>query len=384
VADESQRARVAALVEARAPREPRDWVVVKRKDAASGLTLGIARPIGAGLDEIRRAALVNLAGGLLIAGVALVGILPLSRRMTRDLERVTAGAERLASGDLEARVPVRSHDEFGRLAATFNRMAEELRAHQQQLLEQERLRKELELSRRIQEELLPRQPLDAQFVEAQGVSIPAREVGGDFFNYFALPGERLALLVGDVSGKGMPAALLMANLQATLSSRLPMEDDLAALARHLDDEIHAASSRTTFVTLFLAVLERGGQALRYVNAGHNPPFLLRAGAEPVTLGPTGRPLGLLPGGGYEEERVALAPADLLFLYTDGLTEAENAAEEPFGEARLVAALREAARDGVDGVLRHVEEAAARFRGATEAADDATLLAIRFGTHTSGA
>jgi sigma-B regulation protein RsbU (phosphoserine phosphatase) len=190
--------------------------------------------------------------------------------------------------------------------------------------------------------------------------------------------------VGDVSGKGMPAALLMANLQATLRSRLPMEDDLAALARHLDDEIHAASSRTTFVTLFLAVLECGGEALRYVNAGHNPPFLLRAGAEPVTLGPTGRPLGLLPGGGYEEERVALAPADLLFLYTDGLTEAENAAEEPFGEARLVAALREAARDGVDGVLRHVEEAAARFRGATEAADDATLLAIRFGTHTSGA
>jgi serine phosphatase RsbU (regulator of sigma subunit) len=380
VADESQRERVAALLESRAPRGPRDWVLVKRTDSASGLTLGIARPIGAGLDELRRAALANLAGGLLIAGVALVGILPLSRRMTRDLERVAAGAERLAQGDLDARVPVRSRDEFGRLAATFNHMAEQLRAHQDQLLGQERLRKELELSHLIQGELLPREPLKAPFVEGKGVSIPAREVGGDFFNYFALPGERVALLVGDVSGKGMPAALLMANLQATLCSRLPIEDDLATLARHLDDEMHAGSARTTFVTLFLAVLEPGGTALRYVNAGHNPPFLLSAGAEPVALEPTGRPLGLLPGGGYEERRVALAPADLLFLYTDGLTDAENAVEEPFGEARLVAALREAARDDVGGVLQRVEEAAARFRGATEADDDVTMLAIRFGTH----
>jgi serine phosphatase RsbU (regulator of sigma subunit) len=379
VADESQREQVAALLDAPSPREARDWVVVKRKDTSSGLTLGIARPIGAGLDEIRRAALVNLAGGLLIAGLALVGILPLSRRMTRDLEQVTAGAERLAAGELDARVPVRSRDEVGRLASTFNRMAQELRAHQDQLLEQERLRKELEVSRRIQEELLPREPLRATFVQAEGVSIPAREVGGDFFNYFALPAERVALLVGDVSGKGVPAALLMANLQATLRSRLPIEDDLATLARRLDEEMHASSSRTTFVTLFLAVLEPDGATLRYVNAGHNPPFLLRADAEPVALEATGRPLGLLPGGGYEERRVALAPADLLFLYTDGLTEAENASEEPFGEARLVAALRAAARDGVDGVLRHVEEAAARFRGVTDAADDATLLAIRFGT-----
>jgi serine phosphatase RsbU (regulator of sigma subunit) len=379
VADESQREHVAALLESRAPREPRDWVVVKREDTASGLTLGIARPIGAGLDEIRRAALLNLGGGLLIAGFALVGILPLSRRMTRDLEQVTAGAERLAAGELEARVPVRSHDEFGRLAATFNHMAEELRAQQNQLLEQERLRKELELSRRIQEELLPREPLRAPFVQAEGVSIPAREVGGDFFNYFALPGERVALLVGDVSGKGMPAALVMANLQATLRSRLPIEDDLATLAGHIDEEMHASRSRTTFVTLFLAVLEADGATLRYVNAGHNPPFLLRGGAEPVALEPTGRPLGLLPGAGYEERRMALVPSDLLFVYTDGLTEAENAAEEPFGETRLVAALGAAARNGVDGVLRHVEEAAARFRGATEAADDATLLAIRFQT-----
>jgi sigma-B regulation protein RsbU (phosphoserine phosphatase) len=127
------------------------------------------------------------------------------------------------------------------------------------------------------------------------------------------------------------------------------------------------------------VLEADGATLRYVNAGHNPPFLLRGGAEPVALEPTGRPLGLLPGAGYEERRMALAPSDLLFVYTDGLTEAENAAEEPFGETRLVAALGAAARNGVDGVLRHVEEAAARFRGATEAADDATLLAIRFQT-----
>src|SRR5204863_8928808 len=183
----------------------------------------------------------NLVVGLAIVGLALLGILPLSARLTRNLTGLSEAAEEVARGNLDARVVVRSRDELGQLARTFNRMAEQLRENQQRLVEQERLGKELEMCRKIQEELLPRDPLRSGFGEVQGISIPAGEVGGDFYNYFPMPNGDVALLVGDVSGKGVPAALLMANLQATLRARLPLETDLAALADQLDREIEAST-----------------------------------------------------------------------------------------------------------------------------------------------
>jgi serine phosphatase RsbU (regulator of sigma subunit) len=354
-----------------------DWVVVARRDPASGLALGIARPIGQSLKEIRNAAMTNLAYGLGIASLAFIGILPLSRRMTRDLATLSTGAERLATGDLDARVSVKSKDEIGRLAATFNRMAEDLRTNQERLLAQERLRKELEMCRRIQEEMLPHDPLRSAFVEVKGLSLPAREVGGDFFNYFLLPTGEAALLVGDVSGKGVPAALLMANLQATLRARLPLEPDLAALAVHLDAEIEQSTPGSAYLTLFMAVLDGAAGHLRYVNAGHNPPFLLRAAARVEARGSTGRPLGLLSGGGYEQAEVALKPGDSLFLYTDGVVESEDPAGEAFGMDRLQALLIEERASGLDGILHRVEESVRAFRGGTEAADDATMVVLKF-------
>ena len=256
--------------------EASNWVVVLRPDPAAGLTVGVARPVGEGLKEIRRTAVRNLIFGLGLVGLALLGIIPLSGRMTRHLRSLTEGAERLAGGDLDVRVPVPRGAEFGRLAETFNRMARDLKGNQERRILQERLHKELEISRRIQEELLPRGPLVVPFAEVSGVSIPAREVGGDFFNYFPLDGDEAALLVGDVSGKGVPAALLMANLQATLRARLPLEHDLARLTETLDRELERKTPGALYLTLFIAVLDaRGG--LRYVNAGHNTQFLLRSG-----------------------------------------------------------------------------------------------------------
>ena len=352
-----------------------DWVVVARRDPESGLTLGVARPVGESLREIRRTAVRNLAYGLGMVGLALLGILPLSRGMTRSLATLTEGAERLGRGDLEAQVPMLSGREFGRLAATFNRLAKDLRKHQEHLLQEERLHKELEMCRRIQEELLPRAPLRLPFAEVNGVSIPAREVGGDFFNYFGLADGEAALMVGDVSGKGLPAALLMANVQATLRARLPLENDLAVLAARLDDEM-AASTRATYLTLFLAVLDGRGGMLRYVSAGHNTQVGLRADGRLESLESTGRPLGLLPGGGYEERRIALAEGDGLFLFTDGLVDAENVGGEAFGMGRLEALLIEERRSGVARLLARVDEAARAHRGEVDAADDATMVVLR--------
>jgi sigma-B regulation protein RsbU (phosphoserine phosphatase) len=232
------------------------------------------------------------------------------------------------------------------------------------------------MCRRIQEEMLPHDPLRVPFAEVKGISLPAREVGGDFFNYFLLPGGGAALLVGDVSGKGVPAALLMANVQATLRARLPVEPGLGPLAETLDHEL--ATGAPAYLTVFLAVLDGGGGTLRYVNAGQNPPLLLHADGRVEALGATGRPLGLYPGGGYEERSVPLGPGATLFIYTDGLVEAEDEAGEQFGLERLQALLLAERDHGPDGILAVVEEAVRTHRGRAEPMDDATLVALCVG------
>jgi len=352
-----------------------NWILVTRKDAQSGLTFGIARPLGDTLGDLRRTTVRNMGYGAGLVALALIGIMPLSSRMTRNLSALTEGAEKLAHGDLSTRVQVRSKDEFGRLAQTFNRMALDLSENQKQLVEQERMRKELEMCRKIQEELLPRQPLRSGAIEVKGVSIPAREVGGDFFNYFSLPGGTMAMLIGDVSGKGLPAALLMANLQATIQARLPLELDLVKLIEQLDNEI-AVNNAHAYLTLFLAVLDPQSLKLRYVNAGHNAQFLLHADGSVEQLQSTGRPVGLLAGGGFQEKTVSLKNEDSLFFYTDGLVESANSAGEEFGMERLQALLVKERKSGFDGMLADVEKAVRAYRGAMEAEDDATMMLLK--------
>lgn len=354
-----------------------DYLVVTRTDPASGLTFGLARPVRESLRELRRTAGKNLAYGSAVLGLALLGVLPLSRRMTRNLQALTEGARRLARGDRKTPVPVRSRDELGELAEAFNRLASDLEAHERNLIRQERLQKEVEMCRQIQEELLPRSPLRLPFAEVKGVSLPAQEVGGDFFNYFPLPEDQVAIVVGDVSGKGVPAALLMANLQAKLQARLQVERDLSRLAAQLDEEIAGQTPPQTYLALFVAILDRALH-LRWVNAGHHPQFALLSPGRVQRLNSTGRPPGLLPGGGYREENLQLNPGDSLFLYTDGLVEALDPQGVEFGSHRLEEILLEERGKGSDSLLEAVEEAVRRHRQGVEPEDDATLLFLRIG------
>jgi HAMP domain-containing protein len=163
------------------------WIVVTTADpTGSGLKFGIARPVGESLYELRRAGARNAALGLGCIGLALIGIVPLSSRLTRHLSTLNDGVHRIAEGDYSARVQVGSNDEIGRLARAFNQMAEDIERNQHALVEQERIRRELELGRQIQHDMLPQAPLWLGPTEIKGVSVPAREVGGDFFNYFTV------------------------------------------------------------------------------------------------------------------------------------------------------------------------------------------------------
>ena len=380
---EADKGRVAALGDIAKPGGPvtarlNDWIVVTTEDkSGSGLRLGIARPVTDSLATLRRTAARNAGLGLLFIGVALVGIVPLSGSLTRNLSNLSDAVTRIAKGDYRARVPVRGgeKDEVGRLAHAFNSMAADVERHERTAVEQERIRRELELGRQIQNEMLPHAPLHLGLTEVQGVSVPAREVGGDFFNYFVLDNGNVALLMGDVSGKGVGAALLMANIQAALKVRLALGQDLSAVADALDRDIDANSPGPVYATLFIGILEPATRRLRYVNAGHNPQFVLRPdGLQKMPA--TGLPVGLLSGRGYSEQTVQLAAGDLLFLYTDGCVEAENEHLEMFGMERLECLLMASAtsRDP----LKHVEDVIAKFRGKSEPSDDATLMTVRVG------
>ncbi len=353
-----------------------DWVIVTR-EAPSSVTFGIARPIAQSLREIQNASMRSLLLGLGVIGLAMLGIVPLARHMTRDLTTLTDGVERIARGDFSAQVPVRSRDEFGALATAFNQMARDVAHHQQLVVEREGLQRELELCRRIQTEMLPHASLQLGPTEIKGISIPAREVGGDFFNYFELPGGQIAVLVGDVSGKGISAALLMANIQATLRARLPIASDLTALASTIDREIDESTPPGVYATLFLGVLDPAEKMLRYVNAGHNPQFLIR-GDTIEALPAGGLPVGLYPGQGYVERRVQLADNDLLFFYTDGTVEVENEQGEMFGAEQLERLLRPQREESVETLLARIEDSVRRFRGRAEPFDDVTIMALRLG------
>jgi serine phosphatase RsbU (regulator of sigma subunit) len=356
-----------------------EWIVVTTADpTGSGLRFGIARPVGNSLNDLRRTAARNAGVGLLFIGAALVVIVPLSGRLTRNLSSLTEGVGRIARGDFGARVPVRSTDEVGRLAGAFNQMAEDVERHQRAAVEQERIRRELELGRRIQHDMQPRESLRLGLTEIVGVSVPAREVGGDFFNYFELAPNQVALLVGDVSGKGVGAALLMSNIQAALRTRISLGQNLSAIAEAIDRDIEVNSPGPLYATLFLAILDQSARQLRYVNCGHHPQYVLRTAGGLDRMPSTGLPVGLLAGRGYVERHVQFQAGDMVFFYTDGCVDAENEAGEMFGQERLEAVLTSAPASAAPEMLQRVEQALQAFRGTREPFDDETMMAVKIG------
>ncbi len=355
-----------------------EWMISAREIPRSGRTVGILRPVSGELRAIKKTALINSSFGLAACILALLSIYPLSKSFTHQLGALMSGVNRLSRGDLDARVPVTTGNEFGQLAASFNQMAVDLKLNQEDMLKHEGLKKELELCREIQKGLLPGSPLKRNRAELQGISIPAREVGGDFFNYFALPENNTALLIGDVSGKGVPAALMMANIQAMLQARLPLGTSLSQMAEELDNEIFNSTLPENYLTLFAGILDYEGSKLKWVNAGHNTQYILRRDGELTHLYSTGRPLGLLPGGGYTEAETKLEEGDTLFLFTDGLIDAENEYGDFFGEERLEEIFRQQSGKSVNEILVTVEKAIRDHCGKTLATDDATMLVLRTG------
>lgn len=369
-----------------------DWVVATRKDPESGLIFGIAHPMP--LQDVRRTAARNFGYGLGIIALALFGILPLSTRMTRNLKLVTEGADRIARGDLEARVPVRSGNEFGKLALAFNHMAEDLKTHQERLLEEERLRKEreieqallrteyerktreLEEARRFQLSLLPKTLPDHPAYEIAVSMRTATEVGGDYYDFHLGEDGALTVAVGDATGHGAVAGTMVTVVKSLFSADAgssPPPEFLAEAAR----AVKRMELGRMAMGLCLARLD--GRSLILSSAGMPPVFFhRRESGETEEIALQGMPLGGLASE-YQERRLEMAPGDTILLLTDGLPELTNAEGDPLGYPRVRSLFASLSGKPPEDVIAGLANAAESWTGGETPKDDITLVVVRMRT-----
>jgi sigma-B regulation protein RsbU (phosphoserine phosphatase) len=209
---------------------------------------------------------------------------------------------------------------------------------------------------------------------------PARQVGGDYYDALTVLRDvrppAYLLCLADVSGKGLPASLLMSSIQATLRALLRHVPSLVDLAARTNELLYATTPTNKYATAILMQIDTEAHTVHYVNAGHADCILLRAGGDVELLKSTGAPLGLLPGTVYEEMSFSLQPGDLVALFSDGVTEAWDADEVEFGESRLIECLRSVSGGSSQGIVTSIFEAVDRFAGAAPQHDDITLLVVK--------
>ena len=245
-----------------------------------------------------------------------------------------------------------------------------------QALEKERLERELELAADIQRRLLPTIFPRLKGFELAGWSRPARHVGGDYYDLLRIRNDRVAAVLADVSGKGMPAALMVSTVHSALRLLIDQVEVGPELVRRLNHHIAESSAPNKFITLLLAEVNPGSNEIRYVNAGHNPGLLVGSSGEVVELESGGLPLGLFDNGVYKAGSIALGVGDLVCIYSDGITESASPRDEEFGMSRFVDLLRSVRDRPLSDIVSTVDKAVSDFAGGLNQGDDQTLVLIR--------
>jgi serine phosphatase RsbU (regulator of sigma subunit) len=290
-------------------------------------------------------------------------------------------------GDFTHRIKIRTKDQLGELADSFNQMTGSIENLLQTAAEKKRLEEELRIARQIQMSLLPRGPIEMPGLSITALCVPAREVGGDYYDFFRLGDQRVGVLIADVSGKGTSAALYMAELKGIVLSLSQIYQSPRQLLLEVNQIISDHLDSRSFITVTYAVLDLAKSVMTYARAGHTPmiylpgPASARHAAQVLT--PNGMVLGLRIDGAaekfaelLEEQQVRLNPGDVIVLYTDGITEAMNASSDLFGESRLSGLIEEHGHldsgELRERILREIES----FVGAADQHDDMTMILIK--------
>jgi sigma-B regulation protein RsbU (phosphoserine phosphatase) len=369
-----------------------DWSTPGR---TSDLELAVLTRVSAVLATVfnRKAGLAQeILEFILIVGVMVIVLveivcwvigITMTRNITGAVHHLYEGTHRIMRGDFSHRIEVHGKDQLAELGVSFNRMTENLARLLTVAKEKERLQSEIEIAREVQNQLYPRAAPQTESLRLTAVCRPARMVSGDYYDYECTHDTYVALAIGDVAGKGISAALLMATLQSSLRTQLNAHlngnqdgpPSAARLVSQLNQYLYANTSPEKYTTLCLGLYDEVAGSFVYTNGGHLPPALVRGGAV-TRLDVNGTVVGAFPFAEYGESRISLEPGDLLVFFTDGVTEPENEYGEMFGEDRFLDLLVRNAHLGEDEIVRTVIESVRAWTGSDELQDDMTLLLAR--------
>ena len=363
------------------PQHPTDALLVvnSRVSAVLSMVFGQKPELGEGMLAVFVAVAILF---LIVEMVSLLAGIQLSRSMTGAVHELYEGTRHIKEGDFSYRIPVKGDDQLAELSASFNTMTGNLGQLIVVAKEKERLESELEIAREVQNQLFPKDVPYVKTLELKGVCTPARVVSGDYYDFMAVSDGALAFAIGDVAGKGISAALLMATIQSAMRSQLSTSNGSgqhrpspARMVSNLNQQLYATTSLEKYATFYFALYDEPTHALTYANAGHVPPMLLR-GSEILTMDSTGTVVGAFPFATYEEKTVPLEHGDILLAYTDGIVEPENVYGEVFGEDRLKDLLIKYARADSSELIARTMEAVVHWTGSSELQDDMTMVVAR--------
>ncbi|HEX3747533.1 MAG TPA: SpoIIE family protein phosphatase [Bryobacteraceae bacterium] len=321
---------------------------------------------------------------LVLEAISLIAGIQLSRSITGAVHELYEGTQHVKKYDFSYRIPVKGADQLAELTNSFNSMTANLGRLMVVAKEKERLESELTIAREVQNQLFPKDVPFTKTLELKGVCHPARMVSGDYYDFMAMPQDSLAFAIGDVAGKGISAALLMATIQSTMRTQISTASvangsykppSTAFLVSNLNRQLYANTTPEKYATFYFAMYDETHHALTYTNAGHLSPLLVRDGKVNL-LEPTGTVVGAFPFAVYEERTVAMEHGDMLVAYTDGLVEPENAYGEMFGEERLTELLLKYNSADSSEIIARAMEAVVQWTGSLELQDDMTMVVAR--------
>jgi len=322
---------------------------------------------------------IALFSGVLVVVAGLV--FWVSRRITNPIKTLARSSEIIGGGNLDHRVEIRTGDELEELADSFNKMAVDLKKYTEELrlttAEKERMQRELEIAKGIQQSFLPELPPRVEGFDLAALNVPAQEVGGDFYDFIPIGGENWGLVIADVSGKGIPAALFMALSRTLVRANTIGTTSVSQAIQRANDLIAEHERTSMFVTLFCGMLDPKRRTLTYVSAGHNPPLKFASGGgDTIMLKARGIALGIMPDIRLEEQEITLDEGDILVLYTDGVTEAIDDKEGQFGQDRLNAAVQRASALPASEIIERVVDEVNEFSQGQPQFDDITLMIVK--------
>jgi len=320
---------------------------------------------------------------LIIEGIAFVIVIRLTRSITGTVDKLYRATERVKEGDFSYRIRVPSNDQISALGQAFDSMTASVQRLMRESEEKLRLESELEIAREVQTQLFPRSAPEVPGLALYGVCKAARSVSGDYYDFLKLGENKVGLVLGDVSGKGISAALLMAAIQSALRAQFydgfaptlaspTSAPSTAAVVSRLNVQLYDNTPREKYVTFFFAVYDAATRSLTYTNAGHLPPVLFRRGkVERLKVG--GTVVGLFSPMTYEQAEIQIQPGDLLLAFTDGITEPENIYGEEFGEERVLKVVHRALGASPQILAEEIYRTVSDWTGSPELQDDMTML-----------